>query len=65
MFHKVMKNIKEYLTIREASEFLGVCKDTLRIWDAKGKLKSYRNPANNYRLYRVEELKKFLKKIKK
>ena len=66
MFHKVMKNnIKDYLTIKEASEFLGVCKDTLRIWDAKGKLKSFRHPINHYRLYRKPELIKLLKKIKK
>ncbi len=64
MFREVMKNFKEYLTIKEASEFLGVCKDTLRIWDIKGKLKSFRHPLNNYRLYKKSQLKKILNNIK-
>lgn len=59
-----MKNngFKNYLRIKEASLFLGVSKDTLRSWDAKGKLKSLRHPINHYRLYRKAELEKLLKK---
>ena len=60
-----MKNLKSYMTIGEAAHFLGVTEMTLRRWDKAGKLRSYRNPANNYRLYREEELKKFLKRVTK
>lgn len=60
-----MKNLKDYMSIKEAAEFLGVCEMTLRRWDKSGKLKAYRNPANNYRLYRKFKLERFLKKISK
>lgn len=58
-----MTRLNDYLTIKEASEILGVCEMTLRRWDSAGKLTSYRNPANKYRLYRESDLKAFLKKI--
>jgi DNA (cytosine-5)-methyltransferase 1 len=38
---------------------LKVSKDTLRRWDASGKLKSIRHPINNYRMYSMESLDKF------
>jgi excisionase family DNA binding protein len=60
-----MKNLKSYMTIGEAARFLGVTEMTLRRWDRAGKLKSYRNPANNYRLYKESELKRFLKAVAK
>jgi excisionase family DNA binding protein len=58
-----MKNLKSYMTIGEAARFLGVTEMTLRRWDKAGKLKPYRNPVNDYRLYRKSELELFLKKI--
>ena len=58
-----MKNLKDYMSIKEAADFLGVCEMTLRRWDKAGKLRAYRNPASNYRLYREEDLKLFLKNI--
>jgi len=60
-----MNKLNDYLTIKRASEMLGVCEMTLRRWDEAGKLKSYRNPANKYRLYKASELKEFLSKISK
>jgi excisionase family DNA binding protein len=60
-----MDNFKEYVKVKEASEVLGVSVMTLHRWDAKGKLKSFRHPINNYRLYKVNELRKLLKKISK
>ncbi|MEI7475749.1 MAG: helix-turn-helix domain-containing protein [bacterium] len=51
-----MENIKDYLTIKQVLELLGVDKTTLRCWDKAGKLKPYRNPLNKYRLYKKEEL---------
>ena len=60
-----MNNLSDYLTIKKASELIGVCEMTLRRWDGAGKLKSYRNPANKYRLYKKVDLKTFLEKISK
>lgn len=58
-----MTNFKEYLTVKQASEFLGVTVMTLHRWDAKGKLKALRHPINRYRLYKQSDLKKLLKKV--
>ena len=58
-----MKNLKSYITIGEAADFLGVTEMTLRRWDKAGKLKAYRNPVNDYRLYRRSDLKALLGKI--
>ena len=62
---KGMDKLNNYFTIKKASEMLGVCEMTLRRWDDAGKLKSYRNPANKYRLYKKSELNAFLAKISK
>tara|TARA_Y100000590_G_C15200253_1_gene818449 strand:- start:53 stop:247 length:195 start_codon:yes stop_codon:yes gene_type:complete len=52
---------KEFITIKEAAETLGVSRDTLRRWDKAGKLKTKRHPMNNFRIYdpvEVEALRK-------
>lgn len=54
---------KKYLTIKEVSKLLGVTPLTLRNWDKSGKLKAYRNPINNYRVYKAEEIELFLRKL--
>lgn len=54
---------KRYLTIKEASKILAVTPLTLRNWDKSGKLKAYRNPINNYRVYKAEGIEFFLRKI--
>jgi len=54
---------KKYLTIKEVAKILGVTPLTLRNWDKLGKLKAYRNPINNYRIYKKEEIELFLRKI--
>ena len=59
------ENISDYLSVKDAAEYLGVSKDTLRRWDRKGKLKAYRHPLNKYRLYRKEDLQKLLAEIKR
>jgi len=48
------------ISIQTASEMLGVSKLTLRNWDKAGKLKAYRNPINNYRMYKLEEVEALL-----
>ena len=60
-----MKVSKKYLTIKEVAKILGVTPLTLRNWDRKGKLKAYRNPINNYRVYKPEEIELFLRKIER
>lgn len=35
---------------------LGVTPLTLRNWDKNGKLKAYRHPMNNYRVYKLEDI---------
>ena len=55
---------KEFLKVKEASLLLGVNPVTLRRWDKKGKLKAKRHPMNNYRIYRLDEVKKIVKEIK-
>lgn len=58
-----MPKLDDYLQIAEAAEYLGVCKNTLRNWGESGKLTEYRHPINNYRLYRMTDLDKLLKRI--
>ena len=50
---------KEYYSIAEVSEILNKNKETLRRWDNKGKLKAYREPMSNYRVYKYEDLLAF------
>ena len=57
--------LKQYWTVKQAANFLGLTTVTLRKWDKLGQLKAYRHPANRYRLYKRIELAAFLKRIKK
>ncbi len=54
---------RKYLSIKQASYVIGVTPLTLRNWDKAGKLCSYRNPINNYRYYRVDQLEAFLRQM--
>jgi excisionase family DNA binding protein len=58
-----MHKLNEYLKIADAAEFLGVSQNTLRAWAESGKIPVYRNPANDYRLFRRIDLEKFLARI--
>ena len=60
-----MNKFSDYLRIREAAQLLGVSINTLRNWDDKKQLISYRHPINGYRLYLKEDLKKLLNKLSK
>ncbi len=55
----------EYLLISDASKFLSVTTQTLRNWDNAGKLKAHRHPLNNYRLHKLSDLERIVKKIEK
>ena len=59
-----MKKIDDYLTIKEAAQFVGVTANTLRNWERDKKITVYRNPQNAYRLYKKEDLEKLLTNIK-
>lgn len=54
---------RKYLTIHEAAEILRVTTLTLRNWDKKGVLVAYRNPINNYRVYRLDQIEYLIRKI--
>lgn len=54
---------KGLITIKEAAELFGVSIQTIRRWDKSGKLRAYRHPMNNYRLYRLIDLKKIAEGI--
>jgi excisionase family DNA binding protein len=53
----------KYLTIKDAAKILGVTPLTLRNWDKKGMLSAYRNPMNNYRVYRQDQIELLLRRI--
>ncbi|MBI2047707.1 MAG: MerR family DNA-binding transcriptional regulator [Parcubacteria group bacterium] len=52
--------MQESITIKEAAQLLGVSPLTLRNWDNDGKLVAYRNPINNYRVYKISQIEKFI-----
>lgn len=54
---------KKFLTVREVARLIGVTPLTVRNWDTRGKLVAYRNPVNNYRLYKVEDVEVLLRQI--
>ena len=60
-----MEKLHEYMTIKEAAEYLGVSPNTLRNWGHSGKLVERRHPMNSYRLYAKGELDALLRKVKR
>lgn len=63
-FHNIkLPSAKKYLTIKETAKLLGVTPLTLRNWDKSGKLRAFRNPINNYRIYKPQDIELFLRKI--
>lgn len=60
-----MEKLDEYLRIKEAAEFLGVSPNTLRNRWRDGKITEHRHPMNNYRLYKLADLTKILRKLEK
>ena len=58
-----MKNLSEYAKTAEAAQILGVAQNTLRKWAEQGDIPVHRNPANGYRLFKREDLMRFLNKI--
>jgi excisionase family DNA binding protein len=54
---------EQYITIKEAASLLRVSPLTLRNWDKNGKLKAYRHPMNNYRVYKIDDLKAVVEEL--
>ena len=54
---------RKYISIKDAARMLGVTPLTLRNWDKKGILTAYRNPINNYRVYRLDQIELFQRRI--
>lgn len=54
---------KKYLLVTEVARLMGVTPLTVRNWDARGKLAAYRNPVNNYRMYKVEDVEALMRQI--
>jgi len=54
-------NLPELLSITEVSKLLGVSTMTLRRWDVKGILKSFRPIPSSQRRYKRIDVEKFLK----
>ena len=54
---------KKFLTVREVARLMGITPLTGRNWDTRGKLVAYRNPVNNYRLYKVEDIEVLMRQI--
>ena len=48
-----------YLTVQQAAEYIGVSVQTLRRWDAAGKLTPVRHPVNGYRYYLRADLEPY------
>lgn len=51
--------MKSTYSISEAAKILNKTPETLRRWDNSGKLKAFREPISNYRIYKKEQLEIF------
>ena len=60
-----MPKLDEYLRIKDAAEYLGVCQNTLRNWETTGKIRVLRHPLNNYRLYDRADLDQLLQQVRR
>ncbi|RYG50678.1 MAG: MerR family transcriptional regulator, partial [Chitinophagaceae bacterium] len=49
----------DFLSVKEAAEYIGVAPQTLRRWDEADKLRPIRHAANGYRYYRRADLEPF------
>jgi excisionase family DNA binding protein len=61
--HIELPYVKKYLKVKEVANLLSVTPLTLRNWDKSGRLKALRNPINNYRVYKADEVELFLRRI--
>lgn len=57
--------VSEYVKVAEAARILGVSQGTVRVWAETGKIPMHKNPANGYRLFKREDLERFLVELAK
>ncbi len=57
-----MKSISGLLTISETASKIGVSADTVRRWEKKGLIKSFRNE-HNHRVFSIREIERMYRKI--
>lgn len=55
-----MMGYKDMITVKELAKELDVDPDTVRHWTKQKKIRFYRHPVNNYRLFKLEEVRKDL-----
>ena len=55
--------LDEFVTVKEASEFLGLSPNTLRNWHRNRKFPVHRKPLNGYRLFKKTDLQDLLQRI--
>jgi excisionase family DNA binding protein len=55
-----LKDLPEYLTLKQASELLQVHPNTLRNWDKNGTLKATRIGVRGVRRYKRDDLIKYM-----
>ncbi|QGJ70862.1 MerR family DNA-binding transcriptional regulator [Planctomycetales bacterium 10988] len=60
---QAVENLRDFLRISEAAEYLGVSPNTLRNWENAGKIAAHRHPVNGYRLFKKEELDALLRQL--
>lgn len=61
--YTIMIKLTDYLKVKQAAAFIGVTPNTLRNWERDKKITVYRNPQNDYRLYKKEDLEQLLASI--
>lgn len=59
-----MESEKQWFSIGEAAEYLGISKDTLRRWEKAGKIQTARSPTNR-RYYTKKQLDEIISQGKK
>jgi MerR family copper efflux transcriptional regulator len=58
-----VENLRDFLRISEAADYLGVSPNTLRNWENAGKIAAHRHPVNGYRLFKQDELDALLSQL--
>jgi MerR family regulatory protein len=61
----IVLEMESFVRVKQAALMLGVSPNTVRAWGAGGKVPEYRHPVNNYRLYKLADLKKILRRLEK
>ncbi len=56
----VEDKLDSYFTLGQVAAFVGVTKTTIIRWEEQKRISSYRNPLNNFRLYRKEEVERLV-----